>query len=144
MSTETEVVEQKPELSNNGGGEAERENSRKPNRENNRESNREQDREGARENTRPARPNNRPERPERPERRFNNRRRFQSRRKVCRFCKNTATMNYRDPESLKRFITERGKILPRRITGTCAKHQRQLALTIKRARTLALLPFVAK
>ncbi len=86
----------------------------------------------------------RPEGGTRPERRFNNRRRFQSRRKVCRFCKKTATMDYRDPDGLKRFITERGKILPRRITGTCAKHQRQLATTIKRARVLALLPFVAK
>ena len=78
------------------------------------------------------------------ERRFAGRRRFQMRRKVCRFCKNTATMSYRSPDELKRFVTERGKILPRRITGTCAKHQRQLALVIKRARVLTLLPFVAK
>ena len=78
------------------------------------------------------------------ERRFAGRRRFQMRRKVCRFCKNTAIMSYRSPDELKRFVTERGKILPRRITGTCAKHQRQLALVIKRARVLALLPFVAK
>lgn len=70
--------------------------------------------------------------------------RFHSRRKICRFCKNTMTMDYRDAESLRRFVTERGKMLPRRITGTCAKHQRQLAVTIKRARVLALLPFVAK
>ena len=53
-------------------------------------------------------------------------------------------MSYRNPDELKRFVTERGKILPRRITGTCAKHQRQLSLVIKRARVLALLPFVAK
>ena len=78
------------------------------------------------------------------ERRFSGRRRFQMRRKVCRFCKNSATMSYHSPDDLKRFITERGKILPRRITGTCAKHQRHLALVIKRARVLALLPFVAK
>ena len=76
--------------------------------------------------------------------RFSGRRRFQVRRKVCRFCKNSANMSYRSPDELKRFITERGKILPRRITGTCAKHQRRLALVIKRARVLALLPFVAK
>ncbi|MGL4982030.1 MAG: 30S ribosomal protein S18 [Treponemataceae bacterium] len=65
------------------------------------------------------------------------------RKKVCRFCSNKATINYKEPEVLKRFITERGKILPRRITGTCAKHQRHLALEIKRARAICLLPFVA-
>lgn len=64
------------------------------------------------------------------------------RKKVCRFCANKASMDYKDPDALKRFITERGKILPRRITGTCAKHQRQLCLAIKRSRYLALLPFV--
>ncbi len=81
----------------------------------------------------------------RPDRQYSGHRRyFQSRRKVCRFCKNTVTMNYRSPDSLKRFITELGKILPRRITGTCAKHQRRLALTVKHSRMLALLPFVGK
>lgn len=65
-------------------------------------------------------------------------------KKVCRFCANKANIDYKDSESLKRFITERGKILPRRITGTCAKHQRQLALNIKRARAICLLPFVAE
>ncbi|HEC61712.1 MAG TPA: 30S ribosomal protein S18, partial [bacterium] len=65
-------------------------------------------------------------------------------RKVCKFCIKRITINYRDPDTLKRFTTERGKILPRRITGTCARHQRQLARAIKRARVLALLPFVAK
>ncbi|MGL4986072.1 MAG: 30S ribosomal protein S18 [Treponemataceae bacterium] len=65
------------------------------------------------------------------------------RKKVCRFCSNKATINYKEPDVLKRFITERGKILPRRITGTCAKHQRHLALEIKRARAICLLPFVA-
>ena len=58
------------------------------------------------------------------------------RKKVCRFCAQKAKIDYKDPDSLRRFITERGKILPRRITGTCAKHQR------KRARALALLPYV--
>ncbi len=64
-------------------------------------------------------------------------------RKVCRFCSQRLKVNYKDPSSLRRFITERGKILPRRITGTCAKHQRSLTTEIKRARVLALLPFVS-
>ena len=64
------------------------------------------------------------------------------RKKVCRFCSQKAKIDYKDPDSLRRFIAERGKILPRRITGTCAKHQRKLALEIKRARALALLPYV--
>lgn len=64
------------------------------------------------------------------------------RKKVCRFCSQKAKIDYKDPDSLRRFITERGKILPRRITGTCAKHQRKLALEIKRARALALLSYV--
>lgn len=66
------------------------------------------------------------------------------RRKVCKFCTKKASINYRDSDALRRFITERGKILPRRITGTCARHQRELAQAIKRARILALLPFVTK
>ncbi|AGT43940.1 30S ribosomal protein S18 [Treponema pedis str. T A4] len=64
------------------------------------------------------------------------------RKKICRFCTQKLKIDYKDPDSLRRFITERGKILPRRITGTCAKHQRKLALEIKRARALALLPYV--
>jgi small subunit ribosomal protein S18 len=65
------------------------------------------------------------------------------RRKVCRFCADTnLVINYKDAKSLRYFITERGKIIPRRISGTCAKHQRSLTLAIKRARTIALLPFV--
>lgn len=66
------------------------------------------------------------------------------RKKVCKFCIKKVEVNYKNPDSLRRFITERGKILPRRITGTCAKHQRMLAREIKRSRTLALLPFVTK
>lgn len=65
------------------------------------------------------------------------------RKKVCRFCANKAKIDYKEPDALRRFTTERGKILPRRITGTCAKHQRRLALEIKRARVICLLPFVA-
>ncbi|MDR1894883.1 MAG: 30S ribosomal protein S18 [Spirochaetales bacterium] len=66
------------------------------------------------------------------------------RKKVCRFCTQNLTVDYKNPETLRRFITERGKILPRRITGTCAKHQRALATEIKRSRVLALMPFVKK
>ncbi len=66
------------------------------------------------------------------------------RRKVCKVCIGKVKVDYKDPETLRRFTTERGKILPRRITGTCAKHQRLVAREIKRARALALLPFVTK
>lgn len=64
------------------------------------------------------------------------------RKKVCRFCTQNLVADYKNPDSLRRFVTERGKILPRRITGTCAKHQRALSVQIKRARALALLPYV--
>lgn len=66
------------------------------------------------------------------------------RKKVCKFCTNKLRIDYKDPDTLRRFVTERGKILPRRITGSCAKHQRTLAVAIKRARSLAFLPFVSK
>ncbi len=66
------------------------------------------------------------------------------RRKVCKVCIGKVKVDYKDSDSLRRFTTERGKILPRRITGTCAKHQRLVAREIKRARALALLPFVTK
>ena len=65
-------------------------------------------------------------------------------KKVCKFCQGAAPVDYRNPENLRRYITERGKILPARITGTCAKHQRALNREIKRARTLAYLPFEKK
>jgi small subunit ribosomal protein S18 len=65
-------------------------------------------------------------------------------KKVCKFCTQKLKIDYKDADVLRRFITERGKILPRRITGTCAKHQRALAVAIKRARIIALLPFVAE
>lgn len=71
--------------------------------------------------------------------------RFYQRRKICRFCVDTELeINYKTPKALRQFITERGKIIPRRITGTCAKHQRQLTTAIKQARQIALLPFVGK
>lgn len=66
------------------------------------------------------------------------------RRKVCKVCIGKANVDYKDSDALRRFTTERGKILPRRITGTCAKHQRLVAREVKRARSLALLPFVNK
>ncbi|MBP7602737.1 MAG: 30S ribosomal protein S18 [Spirochaetes bacterium] len=66
-------------------------------------------------------------------------------RKGCRFCQNKSiVIDYKSTDVLERFITERGKILPRRITGTCAKHQRALAIAIKRARIIALMPFVVQ
>ena len=66
------------------------------------------------------------------------------RKKVCSFCVDKVdSIDYKDVAKLHRFITERGKILPRRITGTCSKHQRELAGAIKRARSICLLPFVA-
>ncbi len=67
------------------------------------------------------------------------------RRKVCTFCVDKVEqIDYKDAAKLRRFITERGKILPRRISGNCAKHQRQVTLAIKRARNIALLPFTAE
>ena len=64
------------------------------------------------------------------------------RRKVCAFCVEKATaIDYKDTAKLKKFITEKGKMLPRRMTGVCAKHQRTLSSAIKRARLVALLPF---
>jgi len=66
----------------------------------------------------------------------------QFKRKICKFCDQKITADYKNYEMLRRFITERGKILPRRITGTCAKHQRSLTTAIKRARVLAYLPFI--
>ena len=70
-------------------------------------------------------------------------RKIYHRRKVCRFCADSnLKISYKDPKALRYFITERGKIIPRRISGTCAKHQRSLTLAIKRARTIALLPYV--
>ncbi len=71
-------------------------------------------------------------------------RRFVSRPKICQFCadKNSA-IDYKQVDMLRRFVTEEGKIRPRRQTGTCARHQRELASAVKRARHLALLPYVA-
>jgi small subunit ribosomal protein S18 len=66
------------------------------------------------------------------------------RRRGCAFCSDDAQpIDYKDPQALRYFISERGKVVPRRISGTCAKHQRSLTLAIKRARNIALLPFTA-
>ena len=83
----------------------------------------------------------RPERPERPERP----RGRKGRRKVCSFCVDKIdTIDYKDVARLRRFVSERAKILPRRVTGTCARHQRELTVAIKRARQIALRPFVSE
>ncbi len=68
------------------------------------------------------------------------------RKKVCIFCadKANAEIDYKDVAKLKKFVSERGKILPRRITGTCAKHQRALTTAVKRARHIALMPYTVE
>ena len=77
--------------------------------------------------------NDRPQRARRPK------------RKVCMFCVDKVeAIDYKDTAKLRRYVSERGKIVPRRISGNCAKHQRQLTTAIKRARIIALLPFVAE
>lgn len=99
------------------------------------------------ESGRPSR--GRPPRPEgdrggdgRPGERGGMRRRQGGRRKVCRFCADKALkVDYKDVRTIQTFITEGGKIVPSRVTGNCAKHQRALSVAIKRARVLALLPF---
>jgi small subunit ribosomal protein S18 len=66
------------------------------------------------------------------------------RRKVCRFCADkTMLIDYKDSRGLGNFLSERGKIIPARITGNCARHQRRLTVAIKQARTMALLPYTA-
>jgi small subunit ribosomal protein S18 len=73
--------------------------------------------------------------------RYKKRRRFQ-RRKICRFCaEKTVQIDYKDLKQLRALVTERGKIIPARISGNCAKHQRQLTRAIKRARSIALMPY---
>lgn len=78
----------------------------------------------------------------------NNRRQSRQRRakkKVCTFCMDKVeSIDYKDVAKLKKYVTERGKILPRRISGNCAKHQRELTVAIKRARNVALLPYTTE
>ena len=76
---------------------------------------------------------------------MNDKARPRKRKKVCNFCVDKVTsIDFKDSAKLRRYISERGKILPRRMTGTCAKHQRQLSTAIKRARTIALMPYVSE
>ena len=73
------------------------------------------------------------------------RRMIRRRKKVCLFCADESkAISYKDVNTLKRYISERGKILPRRITGTCAKHQRAITTAVKRARHIALLPYTVE
>lgn len=66
-------------------------------------------------------------------------------KRVCKFCENNVTyIDYKDEKRLIKFLTEQGKIIPKRITGTCTTHQRELAFAIKRARQIALLPYVSE
>ncbi len=72
-----------------------------------------------------------------------NKRRTSNKKKLCRFCQDKVEhIDYKDVALLRKFTSDRGKILPRRVTGTCAKHQRKLTLAIKRSRVVALMPFV--
>lgn len=67
---------------------------------------------------------------------------FMSRRKICKFCENQVTkIDYKDVRTLRRFVTEQGKIIPRRVTGVCSPHQRMLTRAIKRARNIALIHY---
>ncbi len=67
---------------------------------------------------------------------------FMSRRKVCKFCENQVDhIDYKDVRTIRRFVTEQGKIIPRRVTGVCATHQRKLTRSIKRARNIALVHY---
>ena len=86
-------------------------------------------------------PYNKSERPDSPMRRRGGRRR----KKVCVYCVDkNAVIDYKDTNKLKRYISERGKILPRRMTGNCARHQRALTTAVKRARNIALMPYTVE
>ena len=74
---------------------------------------------------------------------YKRRKRIFHKKKLCRFCADSKiVIDYKDAKTLMPFVTERGKIIPSRISGTCAKHQRKLSLAIKRARTIAIMPYV--
>ncbi|MBE5741173.1 MAG: 30S ribosomal protein S18 [Clostridiales bacterium] len=66
---------------------------------------------------------------------------MRNKKKVCAFCEGKKTIDYKDVNMLKKYVTEKGKIIPSRQTGTCSRHQRELTTAIKRARNIALLPF---
>jgi small subunit ribosomal protein S18 len=97
------------------------------------------------------RPQGRPDRPDRPDRGpggpggREGGRKFFRRKKVCKFCvEKIDDINYKDVRMLQQFVAEKGKIVPRRLTGVCTPHQRRLTAAIKRARNIALLPFAAR
>ena len=93
------------------------------------------------------RPQGRPDRPDRPDRgpARDGGRKFFRRKKVCKFCvEKIDDINYKEVRLLQQFVAERGKIVPRRLTGVCTPHQRRLTAAIKRARNIALLPFAAR
>lgn len=76
---------------------------------------------------------------------FKRKSKFPIRKKVCRFCtEKRAPINYKDVSRLQKFLTEKGKIIPSRISGNCAKHQRRLARAIKKSRAISLVPYVAE
>lgn len=84
------------------------------------------------------------EKPDRPVRNERPNRGRKGRKKVCNFCVDkTVDISYKDIGKLRRFMSDRAKILPRRVTGTCAEHQRKLTVAIKRARHIALLPYIS-
>ncbi len=98
-----------------------------------------------------SRPPGRPDRPDRPDRgpggpgARDGGRKFFRRKKLCKFCvEKIDDINYKDVRLLGQFVAERGKIVPRRLTGVCTPHQRRLTAAIKRARNIALLPFAAR
>lgn len=79
------------------------------------------------------------------EQKFSNNSAMHRKKKVCVFCaENVEKIDYKDTAKLRKFISERAKILPRRVTGTCAKHQRDVTEAVKRARHMALLPFIGE
>ena len=91
------------------------------------------------------RPQGRPDRPDRGGPPRDGGRKFFRRKKVCKFCvEKIDDINYKDVRLLQQFVAERGKIVPRRLTGVCTPHQRRLSAAIKRARNIALLPFAAR
>ena len=95
---------------------------------------------GGRPSSGPGGPGGRPGGPHR-----RGKRNYVRKKKVCRFCVDKIDLiDYKKPEILQTFVQERGKILPRRITGTCARHQRWLTVAIKRAQNIALLPFASE
>jgi len=92
----------------------------------------------------PRRSDEKTRKPKTKMKKFDSREKF-FRKKSCRFCLDkTEVIDYKDPMRLKRFITEKGKIMPSRLTGNCAKHQRKIAAAVKRARHVAILPYVGE